>query len=310
MGILEERRIAELRYRRERNRLFVRTLFYVTSIIPALLLFVYFELLRERAIVVLGGNPSPQGQPQDQPSPRPSPPPPVDVTPRRLPQEQEPDQVVPRWQPLPRAHLNSPPRRLHRNEPKTAEEPQSQTITLDLTNHSQRIPLRIKAPVRIARFDGYSHHLKPPDGTLNPGAKVVVMGPRPITLTVKFVGGSLTITPTVKTDAGDPIPFTTTNLSSIVNGIIRKGQQATSQVEALKAEKKQLVAWLNTPGPKALAMRGQVRMRVQELDHLIPEGEKVVADLKTELNVTKQLVDLADRLHRGCNVVIERVAVR
>jgi hypothetical protein len=55
MGIADERRIAELRYRRSRNRNLIRAIGYLSSLIPAILIAFNFEAFRRYVIVAFGG---------------------------------------------------------------------------------------------------------------------------------------------------------------------------------------------------------------------------------------------------------------
>jgi hypothetical protein len=305
MGIADERRIAELRHRRSRNQLLFRTIGYVSSLIPAILIAFNFEAFRQYVITAFGGHVEQQVVTQpvatiekpERPSPvaRSTPPPTVRVanTVRPVPRERVVVQPVP---------IRRQPVRLL--EPVQEVKPDYE-ITLDLSKRRQRFPVELEfetARLRVLPVE-LSHRptMTPSDGSFDgqhPLTLAFSASFKPsITVSLDRVGENTVVSLEyrVESNAGQR-NFTTTNLAVIRRKVVKSGQQAMAAVARLNAEQVRVKAYLSAPGGKLWNVKKQATLRDGELPALIADAKKQVATIEANLKATDELIELADSI--------------
>jgi hypothetical protein len=224
-------------------------------------------------------------------SPRKITPPPEPITePERV---VEPQPVKPRAKPKDRP---APPKPAPR-----------ELIVLDLETRTQRADVTLSGPLRIARVNGAAHNIKSAGGSLAAGKAIVSLaGPRDVLLAVTLNDRrQLLIEPTVKTDDGDTIPFTTKTLTALQRRINKAGARAVRELEAMRGERARIDAWLNSRLVKPLADVRTATARKNELDVLIKEGEPVIKSMEAQAKIVTELVAFAEQLHGNAELVIE-----
>jgi hypothetical protein len=290
MGIADERRLAELRYRSSRNRVIIRVIAYVSSIIPAILLFINFEAFREYAIVKLGGQPVVQAnvvaEPKQEPVSRPQPEPRQNIS-RQAP-------LVPirqtRVEARPVPVRRQPVRLLPSSAPQEVK-PDFE-ITIDLSKSRQRYPIE-STQVRVLPLDGAT--MSPREGVLDAQNPVTLtfsarFDPR-ITLTLD---DNIWLTYEVESASGKLIPFTTTNLNSIRRKVLRNGKQAVASVARLEAEKAKVDTYLSASGGKLWNEKKAATIRAKQLPGLLAAARKRVNTLEVDLRAVESLIELAN----------------
>jgi len=314
MGIADERRIAELRHRRSRNKSLIYAIGYITSIIPAIILAFNFEAFRQYVIVAFGGHVEPVVQQQvvakvptvpvrrqpiaDRPARRAN---------TRVASVQQPTRIEVQPAPIVRRQ----PQRLLPAEPKPDYE-----ITLDLRKQRQRFPVELDydtARVRVLPIDINQHPtMTPTDGTFDAQHSLTIAFSasfKPwITVSLDKVGDATVVNLVyqVESNAGRPLPFATTNLAIIRRKIVRKGQQAVAAVARLENEQVKVKAYLDAPGGKLWTEKKQAFLRSKELPSLISAARVPVATLEADLRFTDELIALANSIHgKKLRVVVD-----
>ena len=109
----------------------------------------------------------------------------------------------------------------------------------------------------------------------------------------------------VESDTGRLLPFTTSNVDRIHNRIISQRRKAQNSLANMEAEKRELEAWVNSPGLKPLweVKRGQ--RAVVELNAAIPAATQALSVLDVQLRAVEELVELAKSLNGAKLNVVE-----
>lgn len=194
-------------------------------------------------------------------------------------------------------------------EPQSVDESRIQRIVVDLDGRTQRVGAAFDGPLRVVSFDGHHSTVEPPGGKLDGEVVITIHWERTIALTVKRIANRfILITPTVATDAGEWVPFTTKNINRLVQDTSKALYNAESVVNGAKANKRDLESWLKGPVFRPRAQRGEANRQIGELKNLITEGGDRVKALQAELVGLKKLADFAAQLHGKHSIVIEAVA--
>jgi hypothetical protein len=193
---------------------------------------------------------------------------------------------------------------------RTEREPRAHdSIVLNLETKMQRGNVSLTGPVRVARLNGVPHTIKPTDGSLANGqVKVSINGPRPIVLTVEMNDRrQILITPTVDVGNGKEIAFTSKTIDPLLRRMMKAGEQAVRDLNAMKAERARLQAWLDSSLLKPLADVRTATARVKELDVLIREGELTIQAMEVQAKGISELAEFAKHLHDNAELVIESI---
>ncbi len=191
-------------------------------------------------------------------------------------------------------------------------------IDLDLKKPRQRHIIKdaTHTQFRVASLRDCTapYTIKPKDGTLDAANRVtiVVHGVRDANIRMELIKSpqgttSILFEFVITNDVGEEVAFTLPYLERVRRQITREGQQASSLLGTMTAEKTRLQAWIDAPVAKPLAERGQARARVAELGIAIPEQSSFVDALSENLVVADRLFDLATHLHDDCAIEIEVV---
>jgi len=311
LGIYDERRLAELRYKQSRNRSLFRAVGYVTSLIPAILIALNFDSFRSYVLGAFGGVPieTIQQQPVQQPPPR-------IVRDRPSRQQTEPQVRVshatlrkstPRNVTPPPffddEQLPAKPRQPVQLLPPKHDSPRQQTkpnyvIALDLSEKIQRFPLRSLTPEEAltirTTFAGITH-LAPGEpgridlhGPYNPRIEFSIEVRSETILVLEYL---------VDSEQGKSIPLTSPNLGSIRRRIMRKGERAMAILKTLQAEKLHLDAYLASSQAKLWTEKRAAEMRVKKLPRLIEAAQAPVNQLADELSTVDRLIDMVESVH-------------
>jgi hypothetical protein len=318
MSILVERRTAEERYRRQRNRLIIRTTLYAISIVPTILVALNFESFRQGAIRVLGGgevaravapattakpvqplepsNPVPPKMPSDRP--------PADSMSAR-PDRRYLAPSTPDPPPLPPIRILSDDDRI---VDKTR--PTIYVLSLKLARKRQRCPVELRNPdskLQVLPSDDFDMEFKiePDDGTFDAQHPAVISFPtaNPARIEVSIdevVDGDksaiINLDFLVESDSGRSVPLSSTNLQGICGRTESQGRKVQAALAAMEAEEIELESWVNSsvPVPYMTLKGGQTR--IAQLNVAIPAAAQQVAVLTNRLQSVKELIELADSL--------------
>lgn len=292
---------------------------YVLSVVPAILIALNFESFRGYAIRTLQGGQTttpvqqPAGAPQTQSTP-------IAAGEKsgehgvRQPAIQSP--TIPAKSHGMQFGQEQPPRRPDRVPAINARVTKpAQTVdyevTLDLSRKRQRIPIDLRGSdmkLRILPLEGVrvASELRPSNGTFDAQHPASISfqttNPARIKVSVKTAtqddskSATIILDFSVESNTGRQLDFTTSNLDRIRNRITSQGLRAQSALADIEAEKRQLEAWVNSPGLKSLweVKRGQAR--VVELHAAIPAATQVVSALQLQLEAVEELIELARSL--------------
>ena len=285
--------------RRRRNSGFgnglIRVLFFAGALIPTCIIAWRIDLVNQQppSVVV------------QQPSVVPSAPTPHRQTERARPQRGPIEPVEPDVDYNPQ-----PPRSIERQSVEKSRP--SQSITLDLEGKSQHEAITLSGQLCVARIEGIRYTLKPTDGCLAAGDVVATLdGPWPILLTISLESRSrdrfLVVVPTVMNNVEKPVPFTTKNLQLIIGRIQKSGRRESNRLASMQVEIARLQAFVRSLGYKVTLERRRAEARINELDVMIQQSQRLVAALEAELKATQELLEIAQRLHGECKIVLEAV---
>jgi hypothetical protein len=300
MGIADERRLAELRYKQSRNRALFRAIGYTASLIPAILVAMNFEAFRSYVLGAFGGVPietvqqSRVATPSKQPQPR---------IVRRT--EPPPRQYIPRVShATPRKPITPPmaPRQPVQLLPAQDELARKQTesdyvVTLDLSERLQRFSIEPLTPDQGLRirttFAGVTQV------TSDAPARINLNGPyNPrIEVSVEVRGKTILVLEyAVDSERGKPIALTPSNLGSIRRRIMRRGGRAAATLGNLEAEKIHTEAYLASSQAKLWTEKRDAEMRIKKLPALIEAARVPVAQLQAELSTVDELIQLVEQI--------------
>lgn len=292
--------MAELRYRRGRNRARFRVIAYFTSIIPAALIAFNFEAFRQFVITAFGGQVVEQPQPQQQQQLQAQ----VVVPRATVRQQQRPAERVerprrPEPKPAPMRRMESAPppvaaNILPKSTPVVTKPPEPVAkFALDLTKRKQTIPIDV-APGRRLRIEaagGSCEIAGDVPGVLSFGDE---FHPRAeIELQERTEGAVIVITFVVDTVGGRPLPFTVSNLTNIRRRVARRASTAAATVASLEAEKMQIDAYLNSSRGKLVTTKRAAEARQAELPRLIAAAKAGSESANNELAAIERLLSKA-----------------
>jgi len=316
MNILEERRTAEQRYRRQRNLLVIRTFLYLTSIVPAILVATNFEAFRQGAIHILqGGQEAPLvQQPVAAPHPQSAP-----IAAEPKPRErgiQQPSVQPPANPPTSRLSPSKPERLSERPlrvaaiaDRVTKPAPAAvYVVALDVSRKRQSRPVQLQSAdskLQILPLDGVrvASDVVPSDGEFDAHhpAKISFQTAYQawievsVDTSVRREDGSATIYLDflVETNTGRPWPFTTKNLNKERKRTCAEGAQAQAVLANLEASKRELEAWFSAPVWKLYPEAKRRQSRLAEVSAAIPRQKEYVSALEANLKAVDELLELA-----------------
>lgn len=271
----------------------IRVLFFAGALIPTCIIAWRIDLVNQQPPQVVIQQPRDVQPPRtpkrhiERPSPQPR---------RAAPLEPDVD-----YDPL-------PPRPIERESVEISRP--SQSIALDVEGKAQHEAVKLSGELCVARIDGAQYTLKPSDGNLAGGDVIATVdGPRPIVLTISLESRSrerfLVVVPTVMNNADKPVPFTTKNLELIAGRIGKRGRREAGKLASMQAERARWQAFVKSLGNKVTVERNRTELRINELEVLIPEKQRLVSSLEMELKATQELLEMAQRLHGECKIVLE-----
>jgi hypothetical protein len=300
MGIADERRMAELRYRRSRNKALMHAVGYITSIIPAVLIAFNFEAFREYVVVAFGGRldrPSQVAAAASQPAPSPVRRP---AEPRRVEQPRREPRVEPQ-QPVPVRNVQ--PTRAVVKPPKPQDTKPDLTFILDLDRKRQ---------VVIVPGIGPGQHVllkrdRDDECKVSYGSEVAMsfggeFNPRAVlSLEDKEAGATLTIEYVVDSLSGRQLPFTKPNLAAIRRRTARNATKSISVLSALEAEQSKVDTYLKSYRGKLWTEKRAAEDRRAALPSLIAAAGEASRGAAQSLASVDVLIERANDVH-GSNV--------
>lgn len=337
MGISDDRRMAELRYRRQRNKHLVMAIGYITSTIPAILIAMNFETCRQYALSALGGK---DATVQSSVIPQPA----VVITPPAAPAQRTPRER-PTQPSRPTLATNEPLRQQRQiNEPKffdegvelpanprrplqllpgqrpakpVVEEKPDYVIKFDLERPRQYVqikPLQNGEKICLQEGDAQQHIPIDYNGlflTKDADTELVFdesFRPR-VTFSIeeRTSGDVILLVYEVDSVSGKPLPFTTSNLNRIRRKTMDRGQNAQGQLSAMEAELAHKTRWLQTWSGKLWTEKRAAERRIAELPGLIKAQAQVVSSIQSDLSSLDELIELAKSVHgSSLNAFVQR----
>lgn len=255
------------------------------------------------ALEVVPAAPAPRPRPELESPPENQPAaPPAASAPIPQPEEDQPPQeILPRKRKLPL--LPPPPvATIH-------------DLDLDLSKRVQRLALPMKdtGNLQVLGLRGCDapYKIDPIGGNLRREGKVqiIVSGARVAIweVSINSRGDDQTLLEVegfIVTDDEKRLPLTLANVGRRRRLVSKQFEQAASLLEASQAEQSRLSNWLAGPGMKPLADVGTARVRVRELERMVPEQSNVVQSLKADLQVAEQVQAFAQQLDEDCVIEI------
>lgn len=334
MGISDDRRMAELRYRRQRNKHLVMAVGYITSVIPAILIAINFETCRQYALSALGGKDAtvqagvvpqptvaaaePAAPVPSRRQPRTTPPPPttlaLNVQQRQIaePKFFEDGVEIPAKPRQPQQLLSNrrPAEPVERVKP-------DYVIKFDLGRPRQYVqiqPLKDGEKIRLEEADAQQHIpidyaglflVKDADtelvfdDTFRPRAT--------LSIETRTSGDVIVLVYEVNSVSGKVLPFTTSNLNRIRRKTLDRGQNAQGQLSAMETELAHKTRWLQTWSGKLWTEKRAAERRIAELPQLIAAQKVIVASIQSDLASLDNLIELSNSVHgSSLNAYVQR----
>jgi len=191
----------------------------------------------------------------------------------------------------------------------------SMGVTLKIGNRLQRESISLAGAIRVAEVEGQSAEIEPENGHLTHTVKVKLTGSaRPVLLTLSIEARGderkLVIEPTVETDDGKDVSFTTANMDSYWRRIQKNGRRATAQLASLRSEQLDLTALINAPGMRTLADQKAMQARASDLTALIPKTQAAIEALEGQASVANEMVEFAKAIDGKCTIRLEAIVAK
>lgn len=329
--------MAELRYRRQRNKHMVMAIGYITSTIPAILIAMNFETCRQYALSALGGKDATiQAGVVPQPAVVITQPvaPARRAAPERLTQPLRPTLAT--NEPLRQQRQNSEPKFFdegvelpanprrplqllpgQRPAKPAVEEKPDYFIKFDLERPRQYVQIKpLQAGEKICLQEGDAQQHIPIDYNglfLTKESATELVFDESFRARVTFSieertsGDVIMLVYEVDSVSGKPLPFTTSNLNRIRRKTIERGQGAQGQLTAMEAELAHKTRWLQTWSGKLWTEKRAAEQRVAVLPGLIKAQTQVVASIQSDLSSQDELIELARSVHgSSLNAFVQR----